>query len=71
MGLQEKDDDKFKAQLVGKGYSQISGADFKDVFSLVVKHTSIRVLLTLVAMQDLELEQLNVKTAFLHGELEE
>lgn len=45
--------------------------DFNEIFSLVVKHSYIRVLLALVALFDLELEQLDVKTAFLHGELEE
>ncbi|KAG8498724.1 hypothetical protein CXB51_005090 [Gossypium anomalum] len=53
------------------GYSQVPGVDFTDVFSPVVKHSSIRALLGIVAMHDLELEQLDVKTAFLHGELEE
>ncbi|KAG8501173.1 hypothetical protein CXB51_003270 [Gossypium anomalum] len=62
---------KYKARLVAKGYSQVPGVDFTDVFSPVVKHSSIRVLLGIVAMHDLELEQLDVKTAFLHGELEE
>lgn len=62
---------KYKARLVAKGYSQVPGVDFNDVFSPVVKHCSIRVLLALVAMFDLELEQLDVKTAFLHGDLEE
>ena len=47
------------------------GVDFHEVFSLVVKHSSIRVLLALVAMEDSELHQLYVKTVFLHGEFEE
>ena len=62
---------RYKARLVAKGYSQISGIDFNDVFSPVVKHSSIRALLNIVAMRDYELEQLDVKTVFLHGELEE
>ena len=62
---------RYKVRLVAKGYSQVPGVDFNDIFSPVVRHSSIRVLLALVAMHDLELEQLDVKTAFLHGELEE
>ncbi|KAG8501441.1 hypothetical protein CXB51_003771 [Gossypium anomalum] len=53
------------------GIFQVPGVDFTDVFSPIVKHSSIRALLGIVAMHDLELEQLDVKTAFLHGELEE
>jgi len=45
--------------------------DYNDVFSPVVKHSSIRTFFGIVAMRDLELGQLDVKTAFLHGELEE
>jgi hypothetical protein len=62
---------RYKARLVAKGYSQIPGIDFNEVFSPVVKHSSIRTLLSIVAMHDYELEQLDAKTAFLHGELEE
>jgi hypothetical protein len=57
--------------LVAKGYSQILGINFNDVFSPVVKHSSIRTLLSIIAMHDYELKQLDVKTAFLHGELED
>jgi Reverse transcriptase (RNA-dependent DNA polymerase) len=49
----------------------VQGVDFNDVFSPVVKHTSIRVLLSLVVMKGLELKQLDVKTAFLYGDLDE
>ena len=45
--------------------------DFREVFSSVVKHFLIRALLALVAMEDLELHQLDVKTTFLHGDLDE
>ena len=62
---------RHKARLVVKGFSQKKGIDFDEIFSPVVKMSSIRVILGLVASLNLELEQLDVKTAFLHGELEE
>lgn len=64
-------DSSFKAQLVATVYNQVQGIDFTDAFFSVAKHSSLRALLGLVALHDLELEQLDVKTAFLHGELEE
>ncbi|GKE10633.1 retrotransposon protein, putative, ty1-copia subclass, partial [Tanacetum coccineum] len=48
-----------------------SGIDYNEVFSPVVRHTSIRVILALTTCKDYELEQLDVKTIFLHGNLEE
>ena len=63
--------EKYKARLVAKGYSQVSGIDFGDIFSLVAKVTSIRLLLSFVAAFDFEVEHMDVKTAFLHGDLEE
>jgi len=69
--FRNKDSEQYKARLVAKRYSQKEGIDCNGIFSLVVKHTFIRLLLTIMAQDDLELEQLNVKTIFLHGELEE
>ena len=60
----------YKARVVAKGYSHVKGIDFHEVFSAVVKHSLIRALLALVAMEDLKLHQLDVKTTFLHGDLE-
>jgi hypothetical protein len=62
---------RYKSRLVAKGYSQKEGIDFHEIFSPVVKLVSVRVLLALVALLDLELEQLDVKTSFLHGDLDE
>ena len=62
---------RYKARLVVKGFSQKKGIDFDEIFSLVVKMSSIRVVLGMAASMDLEVEQLDVKAAFLHGDLEE
>eukprot|EP00253_Pinus_taeda_P027342 PITA_27342 len=62
---------KYKARLVAKGYSQVPRIDFGDIFSPVVKVASIRLLLSVAAAFDFEVEQMDVKTTFLHGDLEE
>jgi hypothetical protein len=71
--LKEEDggEKRYKARLVVKGFAQKKGIDFDEIFSLVVKMTSIRTILSLVAIEDLHLEQLDVKITFLHGDLEE
>ena len=55
---------KHKARLVVKGFLQKKGIDFDEIFSPMVKMASIRVILGLVASLNLELEQMDVKTAF-------
>jgi hypothetical protein len=71
--LKEEDGSKkrYKARLVVQGFVQKKDIDFDEIFSLVVKMNSIRTILSLVAVEDLHLEQLDVKTTFLHGDLEE
>ena len=61
----------YKARLVAKGYTQIQGIDYEETFSLVVRYESIRYLLTHAALQDWEIEAMDVKLAYLHGVLEE
>jgi hypothetical protein len=63
--------EKYKTRLIAKGYSQVEGIDFGEIFSLVDKLTSIRFLLSVVVAFDFEVEQMDVKTTFLHGDLEE
>ncbi|KAL6320959.1 hypothetical protein AAG906_010768 [Vitis piasezkii] len=57
-------------RLVARGFTQREGVDYNEIFSLVVKHSSIRMILALVADRNMELKQLDVKVTFLHGELE-
>jgi hypothetical protein len=71
--LKEEDggEKRYKARLVVKVFAQKKGIDFDEIFSPVVKMTSIRTILSLVVVESLHLEQLDVKTTFLHGDLEE
>ena len=63
--------EKYKNHLVEKGYSQIEGIDFGEIFSPVSKLSSIIFLLAIIVSFDLEVENMDVKTMFLHGDIEE
>ena len=71
--MKEENDDtrKFKARLVVKEFQQREDIDFNEIFSSVVKLTTIRSILSIVTTEDLHLKQLDVKTAFLHDNLGE
>ncbi|KAM1818334.1 hypothetical protein ACFX11_000139 [Malus domestica] len=61
----------YKARLVAKGYRQREGIDYEETFSPVAMIKSIRILLAIAAYHDYEIWQMDVKTAFLNGYLEE
>jgi hypothetical protein len=71
--LKEEDGGKtwYKSRLVVKGFAQKKDIYFDEIFYLVFKMTSIRTILSIVAVEYFHLEQLDVKIDFLHGDLEE
>ncbi|KAL0368203.1 UNVERIFIED_CONTAM: Retrovirus-related Pol polyprotein from transposon TNT 1-94 [Sesamum calycinum] len=63
--------ERYKSRLVAKGYTQKEGGDYKETFSPVSSKDSLRIIMALVAHFDLELHQMDVKTTFLNGDIDE
>jgi len=66
-----KSDGCKKAGLVAKDFSQIKGIDFDQIFSPVVRYESIHLFLAAAALEEWHIKRLNVKSAFLYGQLDE
>ena len=62
---------KHKSRFVARGFSQKEGIDYKETFAHVPKYTSIRSVLALAAVMKWKIHQMDVKTAFLNGVVEE
>lgn len=62
---------KFKARLVARGFSQVFGENFFETFSTVIRPTSIKMILQFKCIFNLQLEQMDIKQAFLHADLKE
>ena len=63
--------ERYKAQLVAQGFTQVPGVDYFDTFAPVAKLASIRMVLALTARQDWEIHQVDVKSAYLNGKFED
>ena len=62
---------RYKAQLVARGYSQEYGIDYRETFAPVIRLDALQVVLAIVAIKGWDTRQLDVKGAYLHGDLEE
>ncbi len=63
--------EKYKARFVARGFSQKEGIDYDEIFAPVARYTTIRSIMSLASVLGWKLHQMDVKTAFLNGEVEQ
>ena len=63
--------EKYKARFVARGFSQKEGIDYEETFAVVARYTSIRTIMALASMMKWDVHQMDVKTSFLNGLIEE
>ena len=63
--------EKFKARFVARGFSQVEGVDYEETFAPVARYTSIRSIISIAAEMGWKIHQMDVKTAFLNGFIQE
>jgi len=66
-----KPDGCYQSRLVAKGFSQVEGINFDELFSPVVRYETARLLLAVAALEDLDIQSIDIKTAYLYGDLDE
>jgi hypothetical protein len=62
--------DRYKARLVAKGFSQRPGFDFDETYASTVKWATLRAILAFAALEDLEIESIDISSAFLNGDID-
>ena len=65
-----KPDGCYRSRLVAKGFSQVEGIDFDELFSPVVCYETVRLLLAIAALENLDIQSVDIKTAYLYGNLD-
>ena len=63
--------EKYKVRFVVRGFSQIVGVDYEETFAPVARYASIKAVISIIAEMDWRIHQMDVKTAFMNGIIEE
>jgi len=66
-----KPDGCYRSRLIAKGFSQVEGINFDELFSPVVRYETAQLLLVVAALEDLDIQSVDIKTAYLYGNLDE